>query len=104
MCLGVPFQVQEAGDFGVARCVAVTGEERLVQTLLLESAPMPGQWLLVHIDMAIQPLSSEEAELTNEALLALGGARDAAVPVAPELAAEPAAAEQLSMKNREGVS
>ena len=97
-------QVQEAGDFGVARCVAVTGEERLVQTLLLESAPMPGQWLLVHIDMAIQPLSSEEAELTNEALLALGGARDAAVPVAPELAAEPAAAEQLSMKNREGVS
>lgn len=72
VCLGVPFQVQEAGDFGVARARAATGEERLVQTLLLDDSPQAGDWLLVHIDTAVQTLTAEEALQTNEALLALG--------------------------------
>ena len=76
MCLGVPLQVHSYRTPGLALCAAAEQplELRPVETSLLEQAPRPGDWLLVHINIAIRALEPEEAGQINDVLLAVTAA------------------------------
>lgn len=66
MCLGVPMQVIETdGWFG--RC-AGRGEERVLRLMMLVEDVAPGDWVLAHMDSAVQVLTAEEAATVNAAL------------------------------------
>lgn len=65
MCLGIPMQVQ-ALSAGHAECCG-RGLQRRVRTSLIES-PAAGDWLLVHLDNAIERISATRAAEVNAAL------------------------------------
>jgi hydrogenase expression/formation protein HypC len=73
MCLGVPLQVQSVPSWGVALCGPAEngGDQRWVETSLLEQAPRPGDWLLVHVNIAIRAIEALEAGQISDALLAV---------------------------------
>ena len=76
MCLGVPLQVREVLSSASVRCASADSSDcpREVNTGLLEQPPLPGDWLLAHVDVAIRTLSSEEARQITDALLAVKAA------------------------------
>lgn len=78
MCIGVPLQVQSVLSSGAALCRGrseKTGAAgRPVDTVLLETAVMPGDWLLVHVDVAIRTLEASEARAIADALEAVAAA------------------------------
>ncbi len=61
---------------GVAMCAdpAEPATARSVETLVLDAAPAPGDWLLVHVDMAVRPISALEARRIADALQAVSAA------------------------------
>jgi hydrogenase expression/formation protein HypC len=69
MCLGVPMQVIET-DGWTARCSGRDGERLLRLTTLAEEVA-PGDWVLAHMDSAVQLLTEEEAETVAAALDAI---------------------------------
>lgn len=76
MCLGVPIQVAS-----VVSTTAVLGNSRdgsaaprLVDTSLLDKTPATGDWLLVHVNVAIRSMSAQEAGQVGDALLAVAAA------------------------------
>lgn len=76
MCVGIPMQVRDV-EGHLAFCVAHgdrQGQARAVSTLLLEQPPVQGDWLLVHIDVAIRATTEAEADIVAGALRALGEA------------------------------
>lgn len=78
MCLGIPLQVHSATGAGLALCAEAGQADALrqVNTALLDTAPWPGDWLLVHMDVAVRALSAEEAGLIGDALAAVMAAAD----------------------------
>ncbi len=75
MCLGVPLQVERVDDTGRAHCHVGDGEPpRRVDTLLLDQPARVGQWLLVHVHLAIRTLEEEEATAIRNALAAVTSA------------------------------
>ncbi len=76
MCLGIPLQLQTFQAPGLALCAAADqpGELRAVDTSLLDSTPVPGDWLLVHVNIAIRALAPDEAGQITNALLAVTAA------------------------------
>ncbi len=65
MCMGLPMQVQDAGDAWAD--VVRQGQLRRVRTALV--GPLSaGDWVLVHIDSAIERLSPERAAEVDAAL------------------------------------
>ena len=76
MCLGVPMQVDIVLASGAARCVAADGggPVRTIETSLLARPPVAGDWLLVHVDIAIRELEAQEARQIADALLAVAAA------------------------------
>lgn len=71
MCIGLPMRVIECD--GVSALVERYGRRQTVNTALL-GRQEPGQWLLVHIDTAVQRLDEQEARQVDDALAALDGA------------------------------
>lgn len=71
MCLGIPLQVQSVPSWGIALCGAAGDDGRPVETSLLEQPPQPGDWLLVHVNVAIRALDTGEAGQISDALLAV---------------------------------
>ena len=73
MCLGIPLQVQSVSSWGIALCGAAdaSDDQRSVETSLLEQPPQPGDWLLVHVNVAIRALDAGEADRISDALLAV---------------------------------
>ena len=65
MCMGIPMQVAHV-DAGWA-VVEGRGERKRVRTALINT-PREGDWLLVHLDSAIEALSPARAAEVNEAL------------------------------------
>ncbi len=65
MCIGVPVQIVESGDY-VARCRGRNGEEQ-VNMMLIGSHPV-GTWVLNFLGSAREVLSEEYAEKINKAL------------------------------------
>jgi hydrogenase expression/formation protein HypC len=65
MCVGIPAQVIETGDF-VARCRTRNGEERINMML---TGPQPeGTWLLTFLGSAREVISEEDALHIDKAL------------------------------------
>ena len=76
MCLGIPGQIIEFVDDGLAK-VDVSGVRRTVNTLLLEDQELqPGDWVLIHVGFAMSKIDEGEARLTLEALQLMGQAYD----------------------------
>jgi hydrogenase expression/formation protein HypC len=75
MCLGIPAQLV-AGDAGHPDLALVDmgGVTRAINLGLLEDRPGPGDWVLVHMGFALQPMTEEEA---RDGLAALRAERDA---------------------------
>jgi len=76
MCVGVPLLVQSVPSWGVALCGPTenSGDQRRVETSLLEQSPRPGDWLLVHVNIAIRAIEALEARQISDALLAVSRA------------------------------
>ncbi|GAB5413622.1 MAG: HypC/HybG/HupF family hydrogenase formation chaperone [Congregibacter sp.] len=73
MCMGIPLRVEEIRSDGRALCSNAKGQTltQPIQTVLLDTAPQIGDWLLTHIDTAIQTISAAEAKQVADALEAL---------------------------------
>ena len=81
MCVGIPAQVIEAGDF-VARCRTRNGEEQINMML---TGPQPeGTWLLTFLGSARDVISEEDARNIDKALDGLSAimSEDADIDVA----------------------
>jgi hydrogenase expression/formation protein HypC len=75
MCIGIPMQVVEAeGRF--ALCEG-RGERRRINTALVGEV-LPGDWLLVFLDDAREPIDAERAAEVNAALNLVLGAMQGA--------------------------
>ena len=81
MCVGIPAQIIEAGDF-VARCRTRNGEEQINMML---TGPQPaGTWLLTFLGSAREIISEEDARNIDKALDGLSAimSEDADIDVA----------------------
>ena len=68
MCIGIPMQIIESGDF-IARCRGRNGDEEINMLLI---GPQPeGTWILNFLGSAREVLTEEEAANANSALDAL---------------------------------
>lgn len=76
MCLGVPMQVQSVPSWGIALCCANAdgSEPQRIETSLLLQAPRVGDWLLVHVNIALRALEAVEARQISDAVLAVSRA------------------------------
>ena len=73
MCLGIPLRISEVVSDNLALCES--GEStRQVNTGLLDAPPRVGEWLLVHVDIAIRSLAELEARQVRDALEAVTAA------------------------------
>ncbi len=62
MCLGIPAQVVSVGDdHPDLATVEMAGLRRSVNVGLLDDAPAPGVWILVHMGFALSTMTEEEA-------------------------------------------
>ena len=68
MCLGIPMQVLESGEF-FARCIGRHGEARI--DLLLVGEQPAGTWLLTFLGAAREIIDAERAAAIDAALAAL---------------------------------
>ena len=66
MCLGIPAQLVEVIEPGLAKA-EVSGVRREVSTALLPEAEV-GDWVLVHVGFALHTIDEEEAAKTLELL------------------------------------
>jgi hydrogenase expression/formation protein HypC len=66
MCLGIPGQVVERLDDGLAR-VDVSGVRRDVNVAFTPEAE-PGDWVLIHVGFALALIDEEEARATLDLL------------------------------------
>jgi hydrogenase expression/formation protein HypC len=65
MCVGIPAQVIEAGEF-IARCRTRNGEEQI--NMMLLGAQPAGTWLLTFLGSAREVISEQDAQLIDRAL------------------------------------
>ena len=66
MCLGIPAQLVELGEQGLATA-EVSGVRRAVATALVPEAQV-GDWVLVHVGFALHTIDEAEAARTLELL------------------------------------
>ena len=79
MCLGIPGQVVEmvAGYGGQLALVDVEGAKRKVNIGMLEGEPPePGQWVLIHMGLAVERVTAEAAEEAMRGLELMGRPRE----------------------------
>lgn len=76
MCIGTPLKVLTIDEAGWAQCAEACGQTYFqpVQTVLLDTTPKSGDWVLTHIDTAIRALSENEALQIVAALAAVKAA------------------------------
>ena len=78
MCLGIPGRVVErVPGFGdQLALVEVEGAARRVNIGLLDEAPEPGQWVLIHMGFALELTDAAGADRAMSGLELMGRARD----------------------------
>ena len=81
MCLGIPGQVVEMVDgYGdQLALVDVEGACRKVNIGMLDAAPGPGQWVLIHMGFAVEKTDAEGAERAMSGLELMGRPREQSV-------------------------
>ena len=75
MCLGIPGQVLRLleGNGGQLALVDVEGAERKVNIGLLDGEPLePGDWILIHMGMAMEKVGEQQAKDARSGLELLG--------------------------------
>lgn len=75
MCLGIPGQVIRLleGNEGQLALVDVEGAERKINIGLLDGEPLePGDWILIHMGMAMEKVGQQEAKDARAGLELLG--------------------------------
>jgi hydrogenase assembly chaperone HypC/HupF len=79
MCLGIPGRVVEmVPGFGdQLALVEVEGAGRRVNIGLLDEAPEPGQWVLIHMGFAVELTDPAGAEAAMSGLELMGRPREA---------------------------
>jgi hydrogenase maturation protein HypF len=77
MCLGIPGQMVEVVDgfAGQLALVDVEGARRRVNIGMLDTAPEPGEWVLIHLGFAVEIIDAAEASRALSGLELLGQAR-----------------------------
>ena len=78
MCLGIPGRVVEMvqGYGDQLALVEVEGVARRVNIGLLDQAPAPGQWVLIHMGFAVELTDPGGAEEAMAGLELMGRSRD----------------------------
>ena len=78
MCLGIPGRVVDmVPGFGdQLALVEVEGTARRVNIGLLDEAPEPGQWVLIHMGFALELTDAAGADRAMSGLELMGRARD----------------------------
>lgn len=77
MCLSIPGKVVElVATNDQLAVVEVAGALRTVNVGMLEGAPAPGDWLVVHAGFALQRVDEAEAERALASLELLGRGED----------------------------
>lgn len=78
MCLGIPGRVVEMvpGYSDQLALVDVEGAVRKVNIGLLDEAPAPGQWVLIHMGFAVELTDEAGAERAMDGLELMGRSRD----------------------------
>jgi hydrogenase assembly chaperone HypC/HupF len=78
MCLGIPGQVVEMvpGYGDQLALVEVEGVARRVNIGLLDAAPEPGQWVLIHMGFAVELTDADGADAAMSGLELMGRPRD----------------------------
>jgi hydrogenase expression/formation protein HypC len=66
MCLGIPAQIVELGEPGLAKA-EVSGVRREISTALVPEVAA-GDWVLVHVGFALHTIDEDEAARTLELL------------------------------------
>ena len=79
MCLGIPGQVVEMIDgYGdQLALVDVVGARKRVNVGMLDAAPAPGQWVLIHMGFAVETVDEAGAEKAMSGLEMMGRPREA---------------------------
>jgi hydrogenase maturation protein HypF len=77
MCLGIPGRVVAVlpGNGGQLATVDVVGVERAVNIGMLDVAPEPGDWVLIHLGFAVEVIDAERAGRAMAGLELVGRAR-----------------------------
>jgi hydrogenase assembly chaperone HypC/HupF len=77
MCLGIPGRVVEmiGGHGEQLAMVDVVGVQRSINVGLLDEAPAPGEWILIHMGFAMEVIDADEAEEAINGLELMGRAR-----------------------------
>ncbi len=78
MCLGIPGQVVEIidGFNDQLALVDVEGAHRRVNIGMLDQAPSPGGWILIHMGFALERIDEAKAEEAMSGLEMMGQARE----------------------------
>jgi hydrogenase expression/formation protein HypC len=80
MCLGVPGQIVEISESPDVATVEIDGVIRTINlSLLRDSGPRPGDWVLIHLGFALEKLSPQELADIQSAFDLLGADDDAVV-------------------------
>jgi hydrogenase expression/formation protein HypC len=72
MCLAIPGQIVELTAQPMLATVDVSGVRRNVNVGLLEEAPVPGDWILIHVGFALSKIGEQEARDQLRMLQAMG--------------------------------
>jgi hydrogenase assembly chaperone HypC/HupF len=82
MCLGIPGQVVELveGYGGQLALVDVEGAHRKVNIGMLDAAPPPGQWVLIHMGFAVELTDAAGAREALAGLELMGRPREVDPP------------------------
>jgi len=80
MCLAIPGRVTEASGEGLGRrCTVDYGGVRQEVSLAYLPETKVGDWVLVHVGIALSKMMPEEAERVREEIRALGADQDSGV-------------------------
>lgn len=82
MCLGIPGRVVELvpGFGNQLALVDVAGAARRVNVGMLEQAPVPGDWVLIHVGFAVSVVDEQEAARALSGLELMGRPLEEAGP------------------------
>jgi hydrogenase expression/formation protein HypC len=72
VCLAIPGQIVELSPGGHLATVEVSKVRRTICIDLLDPAPGPGEWVLIHVGFAMSRISGDEAAEQLRLLAMLG--------------------------------
>jgi len=72
MCLAIPGQIVTLAEGGHLATVEVSKVRRTINIDLLDPAPVPGEWVLIHVGFAMTRISGDEAAEQLRLLAMLG--------------------------------